>query len=283
MKKLVFLLMGVFVFFSLQDVTSAQTRFTAALNTAQEVPAPTVTTTPTGTAVLTLTGDAMSGFTLKYDITVTNLSGSITNAHFHRALPGVAAGTVKGILSSFKGNTATGTWGSSDMSEPLTAELVQALINGELYINVHTATNRGGEIRGQVYPTLTFIARLDSTQEVPTPTVMGTPTGTAVITLRGISTGQVEVSYQITVDGLSGPITAAHFHQGAPGMMGDIVKTITTEFQNNTASGVWRSGVMDQPLSPDRLRALLNGEIYINVHTDANRSGEIRGQVIRDQ
>jgi hypothetical protein len=283
MKKLLFLLAGTIAFFSLHDVSFAQTRFTAALNTAQEVPAPTVTTTPSGTAVLTLTGDAMTGFTVKYDITVTGLGSPRTNAHFHRMAPGTAGGVVKGINATFNGSTATGTWSSSDASQPLTAELVQALINGELYLNVHTMANGAGEIRGQVYPALTFIARLDTAQEVPAPTVMGTPTGTAVIFLRGISTGQVEVSYQITVDGLSGPITAAHFHRGAAGMPGGVVKSITTEFSNNTASGVWRSGVETQPLTADLLKALLNGEIYVNVHTMANGAGEIRGQVVPNQ
>jgi hypothetical protein len=111
---------------------------------------------------------------------------------------------------------------------------------------------------------------------------MGTPAGTAALTLQGISTGQVEVAFQITVDGLSGSIAAAHFHRGAPGVPGPIVKTITTEFNGNTASGVWRSGVQTQPLTPDLLKALLNGEIYLNVHTALNPAGEIRGQVVRE-
>jgi len=47
------------------------------------------------------------------------------------------------------GNTASGLWTSTD-SEPLTPALIDELLAGNIYINLHTAANPGGEIRGQV-------------------------------------------------------------------------------------------------------------------------------------
>ncbi|MBI3951688.1 MAG: CHRD domain-containing protein [Acidobacteria bacterium] len=280
-EKLLFLLVGVIAFFSFQSTSYAQSRFTALLNAAQESPASNVMGKPTGTAVFTLRGNATDGFELKYDITVTGLSGSITMAHFHQQVPGMPGDVVKGITSSFNGNTASGVWRSTDQAQPLTPALVEAVQSGEIYVDIHTDTNTAGEIRGQIYPTLMFVARLDTAQEVPVPVVSGTPAGTAHLTLRGASNGGVELSFDITIDGLSGPITLAHFHRGMTGVAGGVVRSIQDEFgDTNTASGVWRSMVQSQPLTPDLVKALLNGEIYINIHTAANRTGEIRGQVV---
>ena len=276
MKKIFFLLIGVTAFFSLQGVSYAQ-HFTATLNTAQEVPAPTVSTTPTGTGAFTLSVGPVSQ--LRFDITINDLSGPITAVHFHRAPVGQVGGIVRTITGAFRGNTAAGVWRSTDRDQPLTAELRQALLNGEIYANIFTESNPLGEIRGQFIPTLGFTARLDTRQEVPAPTVSTTPTGTASFTLQGTRAGGVEVVFDITVNDLSGPIQAAHFHRGVTGATGPVVHAITGAFNGNTASGVWRS-TDDEPLTPDLLRALVNGEIYVNIHTANNPLGEIRGQLV---
>lgn len=80
----------------------------------------------------------------------------------------------------------------------------------------------------------------------------------------------------ITVDGLTGPIQAAPFHQAAPGSDGLVVRTIT--FEGNTASGTW-TATDAQPLTAELITALLLGEIYINIHTAQYPAGEIRGQI----
>ena len=110
------------------------------LDGAQEVPV--VTTDGKGTGAFRLDDEG-----LHYTITVSELSGDITNAHFHRAAAGISGGVVHGINSTFSGNTAQGVWLTEDT---LTGELIGALLAGELYINIHTAENGGGEIRGQV-------------------------------------------------------------------------------------------------------------------------------------
>jgi len=60
----------------------------------------------------------------------------------------VAAGVVKSI--PLTNNTASGTWSSSDATQPFTDALLRELVKGRLYLNAHTSTNPGGEIRGQV-------------------------------------------------------------------------------------------------------------------------------------
>ncbi|UCC55832.1 MAG: CHRD domain-containing protein [Gammaproteobacteria bacterium] len=103
----------------------------------------------------------------------------------------------------------------------------------------------------------------------------------AGITARGSGTYTLTESgleYLITVDtaNLSGPITAAHFHNARVGVNGDVVRTIN--FIDGQASGIWTS-TDDEPLTPELTEALLAGNVYVNVHTAANPLGEIRGQV----
>ena len=80
------------------------------------------------------------------------------------------------------------------------------------------------------------------------------------------------------MNGLSGPITGSHFHNGAAGTSAGVVKTVS--FTGNTVSSVWNSTDASQPLTDLLLSELLRGRLYLNVHTSANAGGEIRGQVL---
>ena len=48
-------------------------------------------------------------------------------------------------------NSAEGIWTAND-SQPLTDEIVDMIRSGEVYVNIHTTANPGGEIRGQLLP-----------------------------------------------------------------------------------------------------------------------------------
>ena len=115
----------------------------------------------------------------------------------------------------------------------------------------------------------THYAFLDGESEVPS--VETTAEGIAMMMLDPTA-GTLQ--YRITVTGLSGPITAAHFHRGEPGVTGSPIHTITFNQENKTAVGVWTVGDLND------LQMLIDGDIYLNVHTAANSGGEIRGQVI---
>ncbi len=81
--------------------------------------------------------------TLTYTLTFHGLSGPATAAHFHGpAAPGANAGVVVAIGKDLVSPT-TG-------SVTLTDAQIKDLQAGMLYVNVHTAANPGGEIRGQV-------------------------------------------------------------------------------------------------------------------------------------
>ncbi|MFQ5674791.1 MAG: CHRD domain-containing protein [bacterium] len=247
--------------------------FTAKLDTTQEIPPPSTPSSGTGTGSFSL-NPAMNE--LKFDITVDSLTGTIGAAHFHIGAAGAAGPVVKTITGDFTGNTASGYWRSTD-AEPLTDALVQALLADSLYINVHTAANGPGEIRGQVVldTDIHLTTQLTVNQEVPPVTAGSEGTGTAAFSLDDSMTG---LQFDLTVTNLTGPIAAAHFHMGAPGQAGPVVRTITGDFVGNTASGKWES-TDSEPLTPDLVKELLKGNLYLNVHTAANAPGELRGQI----
>ena len=129
--------------------TSVKTTYSATLNGANEKPNP-VTTTGAGTAIFTLDGNNLS-----YTINLTSaLTGPAAAAHIHVGSSTVAGPVVKGftINAVATGIVATGT---IDLTLPVSAtvsgdSLKVLFNNGNAYVNVHTAANPGGEIRGQV-------------------------------------------------------------------------------------------------------------------------------------
>jgi len=81
---------------------------------------------------------------LKWKVDYSGLSGPATAAHFHGpAEPGANAGVVVPMKSPVP-------YPSFDGEATVTQAQVQELLAGKWYINIHTAKNPGGEIRGQV-------------------------------------------------------------------------------------------------------------------------------------
>ena len=80
---------------------------------------------------------------LSWKLTYSGLSGPATAAHFHGpADPGKNAGVAVAIPNA----TSSPAEGSATLTDAQAADLTA----GKYYVNVHTAANPGGEIRGQV-------------------------------------------------------------------------------------------------------------------------------------
>ena len=96
----------------------------------------------TGTGTADIDYDAATR-KLSWKLTYSGLSGPATAAHFHGpAEPGKNAGVAVAIPNA----TETPAEGSAILTDAQAADLVA----GKYYVNVHTAANPGGEIRGQV-------------------------------------------------------------------------------------------------------------------------------------
>ncbi len=112
-----------------------------------------------------------------------------------------------------------------------------------------------------------FKADLTAAQETP-PTV-SKGTGTVMITYDSATK---TLSWKGSYDGLTGPATAAHFH--GPAEMG---KAAGVEVPvPNIKSPFEGSAVLTEMQAGD----LMSGKLYFNVHTEANKGGEVRGQVM---
>jgi Cu/Zn superoxide dismutase len=97
--------------------------------------------TSTGKGAGTFTFDPATS-TLTYNVTYEGLTGAATMAHIHGpADPGANAGVVVPFSAAASPISGTAT---------LTAAQAAELAAGKYYVNVHTAANRGGEIRGQI-------------------------------------------------------------------------------------------------------------------------------------
>jgi hypothetical protein len=125
------------------STAQAQQKFTAALNTIQEVPPPT-NSLGRGSCVITLnTAETQISATCEYS----GLSSGLISGHIHgNAAPGVNAG----ILFNF--NPPTGSTSGTFNAGPFNVTPAQvASMRAKLfYVNLHTTNFPGGEIRGQV-------------------------------------------------------------------------------------------------------------------------------------
>jgi hypothetical protein len=127
---------------SLASLAGSQTtktvKLSASLNVGQEIPH------PKGTKVGAIGhfDGTLSGTSLKWSLTFAHLSGAASAAHIHggvRGKPGPVLVPLCGPCTTPASGTAT-----------LTADQIKAITTGGAYVNVHTAKNPNGEIRGQI-------------------------------------------------------------------------------------------------------------------------------------
>ncbi len=117
-------------------------KFKAALTGAQEVPKPKAPAGAGGAFTAKTVEAKAGGGTFTWKLTFHGLSGAAVAAHVHLGKKGVAGG----VAVSLCGPCKSGMTGKTK----ITAAIETALETGKAYVNVHTAKNPGGEIRGQI-------------------------------------------------------------------------------------------------------------------------------------
>jgi len=108
---------------------------------------------------------------------------------------------------------------------------------------------------------------LSGDQEVPA--VQTSATGSGAVTVED----DKSIKGKITTSDIKG--TGAHIHEGAPGKNGPDIVAL-----KKTSDNEW-SVPNGAKLTDAQYDAYKAGNLYINVHSDANKRGEIRGQLKR--
>ena len=261
-----------------------QTEFSTTLAGANEVPP--VESAATGTVTVTLEGTTLTVSGSYEGLTVVETPG----AHIHG--PATTEANADVLFPLTFDNEAGTLSATVELGAEENAAFGPAafgyLQSGLLYANLHTEANPSGEIRGQLLATeeepavdSNFTASLDGGAEVPPVTTEAA--GTAAATLDAAGT---TLTITGTYTGLSSPLqpvgeSAGHIHEAPSGANGPVIVPLTltpdeTDPLSGTISGTAPVGDGEGQLSPETLQG--NG-YYINIHTEMNPNGELRGQL----
>jgi len=106
--------------------------------------------------------------------------------------------------------------------------------------------------------------KLSGAEEVPPTNVQGSGSGTIHVKSDGAVSGSV------TTTGVQG--TMAHIHQGAKGANGPVIVPLTKSGDTYTVPA-------GAKLNASQMQALKDGNLYVNVHSDKYKGGEVRAQL----
>lgn len=129
-----------------------------------------------------------------------------------------------------------------------------------------------------------FAADLSGDAEVPPVTTDAT--GSATV---GIPDDESSIDFDVTWENLSGPATMAHIHYGAADEAGPVMIWLSEvgvsdgSYESPISGSAGEAAFMPVEGGPqsfaEALQAIRDGNTYVNVHTEANPGGEIRGQL----
>ncbi len=228
---------------------------------------PPITNAASGSATFSLEGDRLT-FNVRYK----DLSGTAILSHIHGPANSSQSTGVLIDLAPFNGG-AFGTNGTLSGSVNLTAAQRSNVLAGLTYVNVHTPSNQGGEIRGQIAPVLmrTYLNGVNERPGLIYPAGEGTGLFSLVLN---------RLSFNIRYSELTGPAFASHIHGPANLNQSTGVLVDLTPF-NGGAYGSFGGSAGTVSLVTSNLASVIDGLTYVNFHTVTNGSGEIRGQISR--
>lgn len=123
------------------DGDEGEGTYRATLGPKAEVPQPNAPAKAAGVFSATIT-ERRGQATIRWTLTFRRLSGAAVAAHIHRGKPGIAGPVVVALC----GPCRNGQNGRRVVDE----DVVSGFPGGRYYVNVHTAKNSAGEIRGQL-------------------------------------------------------------------------------------------------------------------------------------
>jgi hypothetical protein len=258
-----------------RTVDSANVATTSAPVTVTVLNSPTIDVTVSAAEVFPRTNSGATGTgQLTFNLVTGAVTGGVTLtgitatlAHIHNGIAGTNGPVVVNFVQS---GTDPNRW-DAEAGGTLTADLVNALLAGQLYVNVHSAAFPDGEIRGQIRPQGIVVAVADMDGGSVVPPVTTTATGFAAMTVDEVAnTATVHIQTAGVDDA-----TEAHVHN-APA--GDNASAPLFSLMKDPATPSHWLLEGQSVTQPDR-DALAAGTLYADVHTPAAAAGALRGQL----
>ena len=228
--------------------------FDVAMSGAQEVPANDSTATGSARIVVNRQNLTLNG-------TLTTSGMATTAAHIHTAIFGSNGGVTFGFTQTTPGGSV---WAMAP-TVISTAQL-QSLLFGDMYMNAHSATFPGGEVRGQIGNVIRT-GNLSGAQEVPANNTTATGRGTGQF-------NPVTLAASFTVTSTVVNPSAAHIHTAPAGNNGGVTIGFT-----QTSPGTWTAAA-NATFTATQAAAFASGGMYYNVHSAAFPGGEVRAQAV---
>ena len=233
--------------------------FVAPLSGANEVEP--VDTDASGTAVAVIGAD---GVTVTITGGFSGLESDYRASHLHRGASDENGPVFQGLSPDVSDDMRSGTFEAEDNTFTFRPSLVDSLRSGLVYVNVHSADNPGGAIRGQLRVAESFSTVLRGANEVPTP-VDTDATGRATVLLDGT---QVVVTGSFS--GLESNYAASHLHRGSATENGPVFQGLNPEVGDDMRSGTFRPEDNTYTIRESLADSIRSGLAYVNVHSADN-------------
>lgn len=261
-----------------RTVDSANASATSTAVTVTVLNSPVIDVTTTAAEVFPRTNSAATGAgQLTFNLVTGAVTGgltltgiSATLAHIHNGI----AGTNGPVIVNFVQSATDANRWDAEAGGTLTADQVNALLAGQLYVNVHSAAFPGGEIRGQIRPQGIAVAIAGLAGSNVVPAVTNSATGFAAMTVNETAnTATVHVQTTGVDDA-----TEAHVHTAPAGE--NATAPLFSLMKDPAVASHWL--LEGQAVTQADREALAADRLYVDVHTPAALAGALRGQLSLD-
>ncbi|HMP28568.1 MAG TPA: CHRD domain-containing protein, partial [Saprospiraceae bacterium] len=200
-------------------------------------------------------------------------------AHLHMGIPGRNGGIASHIHVMTAENLRSGQIMASHNHLMLITAQIEALSQRGIYVNIHTKKSASGEIRGNLLGEANgyFVSMLGGASQLRPVNTPGM--GLVITELAGpkiTSVGSVSLSSPFNPSIARGALIQV----GAAGSQGSVAYSAQLSVESGGMSGTFRASENTINLAQSQLKALNDRMMFLNIHTNAHPTGEVRGQIL---